>query len=88
LAEPVLHWTPIIAPGNLIFYDGTMFARWKGSALVGGLASKPLIRIVVAGATAKGAERWDVGHGVRDVEVGTDRRSRCSKTAVLEGCSA
>ena len=72
LAKPVLYWTPIIAPGNLIFYDGKMFPQWKGSALVSGLASRALIRIVVTGATAKGAERWDVGHRIRDVEVGPD----------------
>jgi glucose/arabinose dehydrogenase len=72
LAKPVLYWTPIIAPGNLIFYDGKMFPQWKGSALVSGLASRALIRILVTGATAKGAERWDVGHRIRDVEVGPD----------------
>src|ERR1700729_356701 len=72
LAKPVLYWTPIIAPGNLTFYDGKMFPQWKGSALVSGLASKTIIRIVVTGATAKGAERWDVGRRVRDLEVGPD----------------
>jgi aldose sugar dehydrogenase len=72
LAKPVLYWTPIIAPGNFVFYDGKMFPQWKGSALVSGLASRALIRIVVSGATAKGAERWDVGHRIRDVEVGPD----------------
>jgi hypothetical protein len=35
-AKPVLYWTPIIAPGNLTFYDGDMFPHWKGSALAGG----------------------------------------------------
>jgi glucose/arabinose dehydrogenase len=75
LAKPVLYWTPIIAPVNLIFYDGEMFPQWKGSALVSGLASRALIRIVVTGATAKGAERWDVGHRIRDVEGGAGRRA-------------
>jgi hypothetical protein len=32
--------------------------------------SRTLIRIVVTGAIAKGAGRWDVGHRIRDVEVG------------------
>jgi hypothetical protein len=75
LAKPVLYWTPIVAPGNLIFYDGKMFPQWKGSALVSGLASRALIRVVATGATAKGAERWDVGHRIRDVEVGGRRRA-------------
>jgi len=72
LAEPVLYWTPVIAPGNLIFYKGAMFPQWNGSALVSGLATKTLNRIVIHGATAQSAERWVVGFRVRDVEVGPD----------------
>jgi glucose/arabinose dehydrogenase len=72
LAKPVLYWTPVIAPGNLIFYSGKMFPQWQGSALTGGMGSKTLNRIIVKGATATSAERWDVGHRIRDVEVGPD----------------
>jgi glucose/arabinose dehydrogenase len=72
LAKPVLYWTPVIAPGNLIFYKGKAFPQWNGSALIGGMSTKTLSRIVVNGATAKSAERWDVGHRIRDVEVGPD----------------
>ena len=25
LAKPVVYWTPIIAPGSLMFYNGAMF---------------------------------------------------------------
>jgi glucose/arabinose dehydrogenase len=28
----VIYWTPIIAPGNLVFYNGAMFPQWRGSA--------------------------------------------------------
>ncbi len=72
LAGPVLYWTPVIAPGNLVFYEGKMFPQWKGSALVSGLATRSLSRIVIKGAEAKPAERWSVGHRIRDVEVGPD----------------
>ena len=72
LTEPVLYWTPVIDVGNLIFYEGKMFPQWKGSALVSGLGSKTLNRIVVSGASAKSAERWSVGRRIRDVEVGPD----------------
>ncbi len=72
LAKPVLYWTPVIAPGNLVFYSGKMFPQWNGSALAGGLGSKTLNRMVVTGANATGAERWDVGHRIRDVEVAPD----------------
>ncbi|WP_297506551.1 PQQ-dependent sugar dehydrogenase [uncultured Caulobacter sp.] len=72
LRKPALYWTPVIAPGNLIFYGGKMFPQWKGSALISGLGSKTLNRVIVKGASAEGAERWNVGFRVRDVEVAPD----------------
>ena len=72
LTKPVLYWTPIIAPGNLMFYQGKMFPQWNGSALIGGMGTKTLNRIVVSGSSAKSAERWDVGFRLRDVEEGPD----------------
>ncbi|MBC8089701.1 MAG: PQQ-dependent sugar dehydrogenase [Phycisphaerae bacterium] len=73
LVKPVIYWTPIIAPGNLTFYNGAMFPGWKGSALMGGLATRTLNRITFDGmGGAKSAERWDVGHQIRDVAVAPD----------------
>ena len=72
ITKPVLYWTPVIDVGNMIFYSGKMFPQWKGSALVSGLGTKTLNRIVVTGATAKSAERWNIGKRVRDVEQGPD----------------
>ena len=73
LVKPVIYWTPIVAPGNLMFYNGAMFPQWKGSALFGGMATQTLNRITFdgkGGATA--AERWSVGHRIRDVEAAPD----------------
>jgi len=73
LTKPVIYWTPIIAPGNLTFYKGAMFPQWNGSALMGGMQTQTLNRITFDGkGGAKAAERWDVGHRIRDVEVGPD----------------
>ena len=73
LTKPVIYWTPIVAPGNLIFYKGAMFPQWNGSALMGGMDTKTLNRIVFDGkGGAKPAERWDVAHRIRDVEVSPD----------------
>jgi glucose/arabinose dehydrogenase len=49
LAESTLDFVDTVATRG-------MFPQWKGSALVGGLASKALIRIVIEGANATGAE--------------------------------
>lgn len=73
LTKPVIYWTPIVAPGNITFYKGAMFPQWNGSALMGGMQTQTLNRITFdgkGGATA--AERWRVGHRIRDVEVASD----------------
>ncbi|MBW8861303.1 MAG: PQQ-dependent sugar dehydrogenase, partial [Acidobacteria bacterium] len=73
LTKPVIYWTPIIAPGNLTFYNGSLFPQWKGSALIGGMASLTLNRVTFDGkGAATPAERWSVGHRIRDVEVAPD----------------
>jgi glucose/arabinose dehydrogenase len=73
LTKPVIYWTPIIAPGNLMFYKGAMFPQWNGSALISGLASEAILRITFDNnGGAKPAERWEVRHRVRDVEVAPD----------------
>jgi glucose/arabinose dehydrogenase len=73
LTKPVIYWVPVIAPGNLMFYKGAMFPQWNGSAFASGLISKALVRITFDGkGGAQTAERWDVGHRIRDVEVAPD----------------
>jgi len=72
LAKPVIYWTPVFAPGSLMFYSGTMFPKWKGSAFAGGLVSHALHRIEVHGSTATPAEHWTVGFRVRDVAQAPD----------------
>jgi len=73
LVKPVIYWTPVIAPGNLLFYNGAMFPQWRGSAFVSGLSTQSLSRITFDGkGGATPAERWSVGHRIRDVEVGPD----------------
>ena len=73
LAKPVIYWTPVIAPGNLIFYQGAMFPQWQGSALISGIATRTLSRVTFDGnGGATPAERWSVGHPIRDVEVAAD----------------
>ncbi|MFO1247550.1 MAG: PQQ-dependent sugar dehydrogenase [Alphaproteobacteria bacterium] len=72
MTRPVLYWNPVIAPGNITFYKGSAFPAWNGSILLGGMATMSLSRIAVDGASAKPAERWNVGHRIRDVAVAPD----------------
>ncbi|MGH9734496.1 MAG: PQQ-dependent sugar dehydrogenase [Candidatus Acidiferrales bacterium] len=73
LAKPVIYWVPVIAPGNLMFYKGSVFPQWNGNALISGLGTKAIVRITFdgkGGATA--AQRWSIGKRVRDIEEAPD----------------
>ena len=69
--KPLLYWTPIIAPGGLSFYYGDLFPQWKGSAFIGGLGVQGLIRVAFDGGPHQ-ANRWALGHRIRDVVAGPD----------------
>lgn len=74
LTKPVLYWVPVIAPGNLMFYNSTKtFPQWNGSGFIGGMATMSLVRIVFDGkGGAKPAEKWNVGKRIRDVAQAPD----------------
>ena len=74
LEKPVLYWTPVIAPGSLMFYHGKQtFPQWDGNMFIGGMGTTSLNRIIVDGkGGAKPAERWNVGKRIRDVEEAPD----------------
>lgn len=71
-APPVYYWDPVIAPSNMVFYDGP-YTRWQGDILIGSLNPGGLVRLKLSGGRVVGEERLlpDVGR-VRDVEVLSD----------------
>jgi glucose/arabinose dehydrogenase len=69
---PAIFWNPVISPSSLIFYSGGMFPAWKGSALIGGLSSESLVRVAFDGGKAREADRFAMGHRIREVEQGPD----------------
>lgn len=72
-AAPALYWTPVIAPAGLAFYEGAMFPQWRGSALIGGLRARCLVRVSFnANGQPDEAERWDMRARIRDVAVAPD----------------
>jgi aldose sugar dehydrogenase len=64
---PVRSWTPVISPSGAMFYNGPLFAAWRGSVLVGGLSSQSLIRITFDGERVANEERIYMGRRIRDV---------------------
>lgn len=71
-AAPVISWTPVISPAGLVFYDGSEFPEWRGSAFIGGLSSESLVRVEFDGTDAREAERFDMNERIREVEQGPD----------------
>lgn len=70
--EPRYFWDPSIAPSDLVFYQGEMFADWQGDILMGALAGSALVRLEMDGETVVGEERLRQGERVRDVAVDDD----------------
>jgi len=72
LEAPAISWNPVIAPGNMIFYAGSLFAGWKGQVLCAGLASGGLVRVSANAGGAQEIERIPLGERIREVEEGPD----------------
>lgn len=69
---PKIFWNPVISPGDMIVYSGSLFPAWKGDIFVAGLSGQALARIDLDGTTAKKAEHWSMGARIREVEQGPD----------------
>ena len=72
MEQPVYYWDPVIGPSGMTFYTGSAFPAWKGSAFIGGLVTKGLVRLSIKGDTVVGEERFDLGARIRDVVQGPD----------------
>ena len=71
-AKPALWWTPVIAPGDMLFYSGDLFPGLAGDALIAGLSSNALVRIDVEGETAREVARYGLDARIRAVVEGPD----------------
>ena len=72
MEQPVYYWDPVIAPGGMDFYDGTMFPDWRGDLLIASLPGA-LVRLELDGDAVTGEERLLTDQGrIRDVVVAPD----------------
>jgi glucose/arabinose dehydrogenase len=71
-AAPAISWTPVIAPGDFLFYSGSLFPEWQGQALIAGLDSEALVRVEIMGAKAVERARYGFGARLRDIVQGPD----------------
>lgn len=74
MAQPILHWTPSIAPSGMAFYTGDKFPAWRGNLFVGSLKFRHLVRLELDGARVVAQERLleNAFGRVRNVRQGPD----------------
>lgn len=71
-AQPALSWTPVIAPGDMLIYSGTMFKGWQGHALMAGLGSQALVTVAIEGESAREVGRYTFDKRLRSLAEGPD----------------
>ncbi len=72
MEQPLLHWTPSIAPAGMAFYTGDRIAAWRGNLFVGSLKFRTLHRVILDGTKVVRQERIELGDNIRDVRDGPD----------------
>lgn len=74
MEQPVHYWDPSIAPSGMAFYTGDKFPKWRGSAFVGALKFRLLVRLTLDGETVVAEERFlnGLGKRIRTVVDGPD----------------
>ena len=74
MEQPIIQWTPVIAPSGMAFYQGDLFPAWRGNVFIGGLVTRILVRLDVNGEKIVSEERLlrDLNERIRDVRTGPD----------------
>ncbi|MBE0638263.1 MAG: PQQ-dependent sugar dehydrogenase [Bacteroidales bacterium] len=73
MIDPILHWTPSIAPCGMTFVDSPKYPGWNGNMLVGALAGQHIHRVEFEGNKAVHTEMLLEGFArFRDIRQGPD----------------
>lgn len=73
MENPLIVWTPAIAPSGLLVYQGEAFAPWQGDLFAGGLVSQDVRHIDLDESGAVISETSiNIGQRVRDIRQGPD----------------
>jgi aldose sugar dehydrogenase len=74
MEDPLVDWTPAIAPSGMTLYRGAQFPDWRGNLFVTALVTREVRRLVLDGGQVVGQEALlaDLGERLRDVRAGPD----------------
>ena len=72
--QPIVHWTPSIAPSGLTIYSGDRFPEWRGNAFLGALSGQHLRRLELGNGRVTHEEELfaRLHQRIRDVRQGPD----------------
>lgn len=72
--DPIISWTPAIAPSGMTFYNGDAIPAWKGNLFIATLRGQHLRRIILSGQQIVAEEELfeDGGTRFRNVRQGPD----------------
>lgn len=74
MTQPLVQWTPSIAPAGMTLYRGTQFADWQGDIFVTSLVFNYAVRVDMENGQAVGQEIMfrEIGDRLRDIRSGPD----------------
>ncbi|HEY1754269.1 MAG TPA: PQQ-dependent sugar dehydrogenase [Bryobacteraceae bacterium] len=74
MEDPVLHWEPVIDPGNLAFYYADKFPMWKGNLVMATMTRSVLRATFDDKGNPTGQERMltELKQRIRDLRIGAD----------------
>ncbi|MEI2416418.1 PQQ-dependent sugar dehydrogenase [Orrella sp. JC864] len=75
LEDPLLHWTPSVAPSGMALYTGGRFAQWQGDLFVSTLVEPGVRRVAMRDGRPTGEQEvlfGEAGTRIRDVRAGPD----------------
>ena len=76
MTQPLLQWTPSIAPGGMAWHPGGVFPEWRGSLFVTSLVFNHVQRITIEDGQAGEPQRMfeEIDERIRDVRAAPDGR--------------
>lgn len=67
LAAPAVSWNPVIAPGDFIFYRGSVFPEWRGQAIIAAMKPAGVLRIAIEGQRGREVGRYPLPQRIRSI---------------------
>ena len=70
MEQPLLHWTPSIAPSDMVYYEDDLYPEFTGSFLVTALVSKDVKKVIFVNDVDKQESLFsDLNERLRNIEI-------------------